>query len=182
MNPANGSGPDAAAVPYLRMALNNAWANATLHNAVAGLPGDAFDAPRPGFFGSISATLNHILSVDLYYLDALEEGGLGRTVFDAPDIAALDDLSSRQADADTRLAMFCRRLTPGRLAAKVVTDRPSGPQPEETAALLLHLFQHQVHHRGQAHVMLSHAGVAPPQLDDFFLEYGRVPSAQEYWS
>jgi uncharacterized damage-inducible protein DinB len=37
-----------------------------------------------------------------------------------------------------------------------------------------------VHHRGQAHVQLQHAGVAPPQLDDFHLEYGRVPSAASW--
>jgi uncharacterized damage-inducible protein DinB len=34
--------------------------------------------------------------------------------------------------------------------------------------LLLHLFQHQIHHRGQAHAMLSGTGIKPPQLDEFF--------------
>ena len=46
----------------------------------------------------------------------------------------------------------------------------------------MHLFQHQVHHRGQAHVQLQNAGIPPPQLDDFFLEDGRAPSALAYWA
>jgi hypothetical protein len=41
-------------------------------------------------------------------------------------------------------------------------------QTERADRLLLHLFQHQVHHRGQAHAMLSATHVKPPQLDEFF--------------
>ena len=41
-------------------------------------------------------------------------------------------------------------------------------QRERADRLLLHLFQHQVHHRGQAHAMLSSTTVPPPQLDEFF--------------
>ncbi|MEO0830782.1 MAG: DinB family protein, partial [Pseudomonadota bacterium] len=43
-------------------------------------------------------------------------------------------------------------------------------------------FQHQIHHRGQAHVQLSDVGLAPPQLDEFFLEFDRAPIAQEYFA
>ena len=52
---------------------------------------------------------------------------------------------------------------------------------ERIGAILPHLFQHQVHHRGQAHTQVGDAGIAPPQLDDFFLEFGRAPIAQEYF-
>jgi uncharacterized damage-inducible protein DinB len=41
-------------------------------------------------------------------------------------------------------------------------------QTERADRLLLHLFQHQIHHRGQAHAMLSGSAVPPPQLDEFF--------------
>lgn len=56
--------------PYLRMAQNNAWANQTLYAAPAGMSGRAFTAARLEFFLSLSATLNHIFAVDLYYYDA----------------------------------------------------------------------------------------------------------------
>ncbi len=62
-----------------------------------------------------------------------------------------------------------------------MTDRGAdGRVPERVDRLLLHLFQHQVHRRGQAHVQLSHAGVAPPQLDEFFIDYDRHPTAREF--
>ena len=41
-------------------------------------------------------------------------------------------------------------------------------QRERADRLLLHLFQHQIHHRGQAHAMLCGTGIPPPQLDEFF--------------
>jgi uncharacterized damage-inducible protein DinB len=56
------------------MARNNAWANDRLLGACAALGAAAFAAPRTGFFPSLRETLNHVRAVDLYYLDALEEG------------------------------------------------------------------------------------------------------------
>jgi uncharacterized damage-inducible protein DinB len=47
--------------------------------------------------------------------------------------------------------------------------RPDRIQTETAGRTLLHLFQHQIHHRGQAHAMLAGTNVAPPQLDEFFL-------------
>ncbi|MCB1391041.1 MAG: DinB family protein [Rhodobacteraceae bacterium] len=169
--------------PFLSMALNNAWANATLYGAIAGLSDSAFAAPRPGFFPSLKETLNHIWKVDLYYLDALEEGGLGPRAFDEAETqVSVGGLAAAQAAADMRLASFCRDLTPDLLQAPRVTMRRHGPVTERVGPILLHLFQHQVHHRGQAHTMIGDAGIAPPQLDDFHLEFGRVPSAQAYFA
>ncbi len=172
---------DPAANPWLAMALNNAWANATLYNAVSRLPPEAFVAQRPGFFPSLCRTLNHIYEVDLYYLDALEAGGLGRCVYQRDDIETASDLAKAQADADMRFAAFCRGMTPERLAETRTTARKTGTPRESVAALILHLVQHQVHHRGQAHVQLGEAGIDPPQLDDFYLDCDRAPSAEAYW-
>ncbi|MBF9031750.1 nuclease [Rhodobacterales bacterium HKCCE3408] len=164
------------------MALNNAWANATLYEALGQMPDDAFAAEYPSFFGSIPATLDHILMVDLYYMDAMKGAGKGRSVFEKDDLTALADLAPAQAGADMALASFCRDLTPETLNAAITIDRRDGPTTEVVAPTLLHLFQHQIHHRGQVHGMMSQAGHAPPQLDDFFLDFGRVPSAQAYWT
>ena len=48
--------------------------------------------------------------------------------------------------------------------------RDEWTQIEKVDRVLLHLFQHQIHHRGQIHAMLSGTKIAPPQLDDFFLD------------
>ena len=60
-----------------RMAENSLWSNDRLYRAVLALRPGEFEAERTSFFPSIKETLNHILSVDLYYLDMLEEGGRG---------------------------------------------------------------------------------------------------------
>ena len=59
------------------MAYNNAWANHRLLAACAGLTQAEFEAPRTGFFPSIQTTLNHILIIDRFYVDAFEGGTLG---------------------------------------------------------------------------------------------------------
>lgn len=168
--------------PFLTMAQNNAWANQTLYAAIARMGDADLAAPRPGFFPSLKATLNHIWLVDLYYIDALEEGGQGRRVFDRAELTSAAALSAAQAEADARLIRFCEGLTPALLDAPRATDRPGGPVTEQVGPLLLHLFQHQIHHRGQAHTMIGDAGIAPPQLDDFHLEFGRVPSARAWFA
>ncbi len=167
---------DRLAGHFRDMARNNAWANDRLLGACARLSSAAFAAPRTGFFPSLRATLNHVLAVDLYYLDALEEGGRGLDVFEpAPDLATPAALRTAQAVTDRRLIAFCDRLGAANLERSVATDR-GRPVPERIDMLLAHLFQHQIHHRGQAHAILAGTAVEPPQLDEFFLDFDRHPS------
>lgn len=166
---------------FRRMAGNNRWSNDRLHRAVLLLDNAAFRAPRAGFFPSIEATLNHILAIDLFYLDFLEEGGRGAAILEGfvPFRAAVP-LAEAQAEADRSLIDFCGRLQAGDLSRRVATDRgQDGIVPERIGDLLGHLFLHQIHHRGQAHAMLSDTAVAPPQLDEFLLDYDRARRRDE---
>ena len=92
---------------FVRMALNNAYANRTFYGVISKRVQLAFTAPRPGFFPSLSKTLSHIFKADLCYMDALKEGGLGRSVFERAVIEVVKALASAQAKVDLRLAMFC---------------------------------------------------------------------------
>jgi uncharacterized damage-inducible protein DinB len=168
--------------PYARLARNNAWANETLIAACVRLAPGEWAAERTSFFPSIRATMEHIHAVDLYYLDAATGGGLGPRAFaEAPHFASPQALAPAQAALDVRLIALCDGLTEADLACTVDTDRGAkGRFPERLDLLLLHLFQHQIHHRGQVHAMLAGTSVAPPQLDDFFLDFGRVPSAEAW--
>lgn len=151
------------------MAYNNGWANHRLLTACLGLSDDAFIAARVGFFPSIAATLNHNLIVDWFYVDGLEGGTLGPAAFaDRLPFPAPAALLEAQTAVDRRLIAVCEALTDEALGAEARFHRGARVQVERRDRLLLHLFQHQIHHRGQAHAMLSATDVKPPQLDEFF--------------
>jgi uncharacterized damage-inducible protein DinB len=151
------------------MAYNNAWANHRLLSACAGLSQAEFEAPRTGFFPSIQATLNHILTIDWFYVDALEGGTLGPAAY-AKEIPCptVSEVRAAQAAVDRRLIAFCCALDESGPDRIIRVHRETRVQTERADRLLLHLFQHDIHHRGQAHSMLSGTTVAPPQLDEFF--------------
>jgi uncharacterized damage-inducible protein DinB len=158
------------------MAYNNAWSNLRLLTACGKLSQDDFIARRVSFFPSIKATLNHIVTVDWYYIDALErafarrEPNLEPERFYDPEepFDTCAELTAAQRDADRRLSAVCTALTDTQLDTPVPVKRRIGLQTEPATRLLAHLFQHQIHHRGQAHAMLAGTSVAPPQLDEFF--------------
>ena len=155
---------------YRSMARNNAWSNHRLFAACARLPDAEYRAERTSFFPSIHLTLNHILIVDWYYLDALEGGGRGSALYaDPTPFAELPALRAAQVDADRRLVTYTEALTPERLAGPVILEREGVRHAETASAVLAHLFVHQIHHRGQVHAMLAGTAIEPPQLDEFFL-------------
>src|SRR5260370_14725376 len=90
------------------MTHNNAWANHRMLAACARLTQADFEAPRTGFFPSIQATLNHILIIDRFYVDALEGGTLGPGAWADPvPCPAVSDLQPAQAAVDRRLIASC---------------------------------------------------------------------------
>ena len=153
----------------LAQAYNNAWANHRLLKACRMLPQQELASHRTSFFPSIIHTLNHILTVDWLYVSALEGNCVGSAAFE-PEIPfpRIADLEREQRAVDRRLVDHCRQLDRDGLAAEVRIPRQSHVQVERADRVLLHLFQHQIHHRGQVHAMLSGTSVAPPQLDEFF--------------
>ncbi|AYD01083.1 DinB family protein [Neorhizobium sp. NCHU2750] len=154
---------------FIAQAYNNAWANHRILKACAMLSEGELAGPRVSFFSSIIHTLNHILTVDWLYIGALEGNCPGSAAFD-PEIPypAFADLAREQRLADRRLIDHCRGLTPETLGAEVRIPRKTHMQVERADRILMHLFQHQIHHRGQVHAMLSGTSVKPPQLDEFF--------------
>jgi uncharacterized damage-inducible protein DinB len=154
---------------FRAFAYNNAWANYRLLAACAKLSQSEFERERTGFFPSLQKTVNHIHVIDLFYVDALEGGTLGpRAWSNAVPYPAIADLQRAQTAVDRRLTAFCDALTPERLNRIVHVHRQDRVQAERRDRLLMHLFQHDTHHRGQAHAMLSGTAIQPPQLDEFF--------------
>ena len=98
-------------LPYRTMAYNNAWANHRLLTACLGLSPEEFTAKRTGFFPSLRATLNHILIIDHFYVDAMEGGTLGPAAFaDQEPCATVAALKEAQAAVDRRLLKVVEAL------------------------------------------------------------------------
>lgn len=159
------------------MACNNLWANHRLISACAQLSQADFEATRTSFFPSLKATLNHNLTVDWFYMDALERElrddpphPAPRNFFqDREPCASAAVLYEAQRAVDARLLAYCDALVDADMERLVVINRgPDRTQRDTRTRLLAHVFQHQIHHRGQAHAMLAGTAVKPPQLDDFF--------------
>jgi len=168
--------PPSLARHLAAQACNNAWANHRLLAACALLPQEDFVAPRTSFFPSLKATLNHILTVDWYYLEAIERTLAGAAPHADPErhfrpeepFERCAELAAAQRSADRRLVALCTALDDARLATPIAIPRRAGVQHEELHRVLEHLFQHDIHHRGQVHAMLAGTAVKPPQLDEFY--------------
>ena len=161
---------------FYTLACNNAWANHRLLTACSRLSQAEFVATRTSFFPSIKATLNHNLTVDWFYVDAIERGLRGeaanrdaRRFFEPEEpFDTCAALAAEQRAVDRRLIDACAMLTDAQLTRPIGVMRRTGVEGEVATRLLAHLFEHQIHHRGQAHAMLAGTSVPPPQLDEFF--------------
>ena len=156
-------------VPYFRhLAGYNAWANQRLYDAAAALGEDALWRDVGLFFGSVGGTLNHILVADRVWMKRFTGAG------DHPDKLSailhrdLPALRTAREAEDQRIIAYAAALSEAQLEA-VFTYRKMTTPDLVTSKLwpdLMHVFNHQTHHRGQAHTGLSIlTGAEPPSLD-----------------
>lgn len=166
---------------YSLMARFNAWVNKQIYDCAARLPEEAYRADRKAFFGSVHHTLNHLLVVDRLWTGRME--GVDRGIRSL-DQVLYDDFASLRAarqKEDEHLIALVDGLDEARLAAPVrfraITD--SGTYDARAGHILLTLFNHQTHHRGQVHALLTQAGITPPPLDVvvYLSEIGEVTRA-----
>lgn len=156
-----------AAAHWGRMAAYNSAANRILYDAVARLPDAEYRRPRPAFFGSIHGTLNHILLGDRIWMARFEGGTHPSTGLDAILHDDFRDLRAARAAMDARIEAFvAERVDDAFLAASIRYRSNAGVVVEDPVSVLLpHFFNHQTHHRGQVHGLLSQTEVPPPSLD-----------------
>ncbi len=162
-------GPD-----YVRaMARYNAWQNASLYGAADSLDDAARQAERGAFFGSIEATLNHILWGDRMWMNRLAgtqrpAGTISESRRLTPDWAALRIERDR---TDAEIAAWAAAIDAPSLEGDITWF--SGAAGREVTKprwlLTVHMFNHQTHHRGQVHAMLTAAGTKPGDTDLFLM-------------
>ena len=155
---------------FRTLARANRLANHRLHGACLQLSDDEFKAPRTSFFPSLWATLNHILIVDWFYISALHrEADMRRAFASETPFDRISDLARAQIESDQKLIAWCDGADDVAIDAEVAMDRGEFIQLDRARHVLMHLLTHQIHHRGQAHAMLSGTRIKPPQLDEFVM-------------
>ena len=158
---------------FEQLAAYNRWANARLYQAAFGLEDAEYRRDVGSFFGSLHGTLNHLLVTDRLWMKRFTGEGDALDRLDAILYDDLTDLASARADEDDRITNYINGLDAAALSARMTYANTSGQEFEEQrSALLTHLFNHQTHHRGQAHTILSICGAAPPSLDLLVLQRG----------
>lgn len=153
-------------VIFQKLAHYNRIANQRLYESCAHIGDDEYRRQRAGSFGSIHALLNHTLLGDRIWMSRFSGGGkttppLNTVLYE--EFSALriarqqDDLAMEEFFQNAPASFLTQRLS--------YTNSKGVPYEEAPVPAVLHMFNHQTHHRGQVHVMLSQCGVQPPSLD-----------------
>jgi uncharacterized damage-inducible protein DinB len=156
---------------YMRtMAEYNGWQNENLYGAAEGLSDAARKEPRGAFFGSIHGTLNHLLFGDQIWMSRFA-GTPKPKVASIPESVGLydswDELKRERVAFDGVILDWAARLDPAWLDGDLTWF--SGALGREVtrprSLLVTHMFNHQTHHRGQVHCLLTQAGARPGTTD-----------------
>lgn len=158
----------------------NAWANGRLYDAAGALDDAAWRRDCGAFFKSMMGTLNHILVGDRVWMKRFTGEGTNPPSLDTILYEDLASLRAAREAEDRRILAFIDGLddaaVAGRFTYTTMTDLRTVSQ--RLAPALSHFFNHQTHHRGQAHMILSVLGETPPGLD--LIQFHRAPEGRRF--
>lgn len=158
---------------HFRMfAAYNQWANARVYEAAADLAEDELNRDTGAFFGSLIGTLNDVLVADRIWLRRFTGEGSAPAQLDAILHPDLIGLAGARVAEDQRIIDWIGSLSKEALAGRftylTVTDMRTVSQ--RLAPALAHFFNHQTHHRGQAHATLTALGRPSISLDLIYFQ------------
>lgn len=159
--------------PHFEMlAAYNAWANARLYEAAGELPEEDYRQDCGAAFGSLHGTLNHLMVGDLLWLARFRgqaQPPLGLDTILHEDRA---ELAAARGALDTDILGFVAGLTEAHLDAEFTYTMVTRPETvtQPLAPALAHFFNHQTHHRGQCHAMLTRLAGTAPALDLIYFQ------------
>jgi uncharacterized damage-inducible protein DinB len=164
---------------YRMLGHYNSWANGRLYDAAAGLSAGQYRADRGAFFKSVHGTLNHLLATDRIWMQRFTGDGDAPDRLDAVLFDTLAELRPAREAEDRRIIDFVDRLDEARIAGIIKYRRVSSPEVFEQplGPALAHWFNHQTHHRGQVHALLTGLAGEAPELDLLFYQRLSAKSA-----
>lgn len=150
----------------------NHWANMLIYDAARTLNEEELNRDTGVFFGSLVGTFNHILVADRIWLKRFTGQGTAPTTLDATLHRDLPSLRQAREMEDARIMDWINSLPEnaftGRFTYQAITDMKTISQ--RLAPALAHFFNHQTHHRGQAHAILTMLGKPSLALDLIYFQ------------
>lgn len=152
---------------YRTFAAYNAWANRRLYDAAASLSDSNYRADRGAFFKSMHGTLNHLLATDRIWMKRFTGEGKAPDRLDVIVHGTFVSLRDARETEDRRISAWVNSLDEARLKGMIRYRRVSTPEEfvQPLMPALDHWFNHQTHHRGHAHMILTSLGRPAPELD-----------------
>ena len=161
---------------FQKMAKYNAWANTHLYAMARGLPEASYRQDVGAFFGSLHGTLNHLLATDRIWMRRFTGMGDPPKTVNAILFEDLPSLELARREEDQRIVQYVDGLSDIDFGKELHYSTTSGvPQHNPLGDLLAHLFNHQTHHRGQAHTILTVLGTPEPQALDLLVMLREKP-------
>ncbi|WP_069299336.1 DinB family protein [Neptunicoccus sediminis] len=160
---------------WLRMmARYNSWQNDWMLSAAATLSDDARRQDRGAFFGSVSGTLCHLLWADTYWMSRFD-GGAAPTVSGKQSTdyhSDWEDFCETRKQMDRRIENWATRQSDSDMSGDITwySGLKQSELSQPKTKIYAHFFNHQTHHRGQVHAMLTGAGVKTSDTDLVFME------------
>ena len=156
-----------------RLARYNRWQNENLYGVADRLSDEERRRDRGAFFGSIHGTLSHLLWGDCMWMSRFSDTPKPPIGIPGSDTLYPDwgGLKRERKQMDERILGWADLVDPEWLAtnytwfSNAAQREMSRPQWE----VVVHFFNHQTHHRGQVHAMLTQAGGKPSDTDLFLL-------------
>ncbi len=155
------------------MARYNAWQNKQLLSYLEPLNLGELTKDRGAFFGSILATLNHILWGDQLWMSRFDGGpGPGASIPESVEMhPTLVAWSADRLRTDGRITLWAETLDTVDLQGDLhwYSGAAGRDMVKPMGQVVVHFFNHQTHHRGQVHAMLTATGSQAPVSDLAFL-------------
>lgn len=158
----------------LTMARYNAWQNSQVVGIINVMDEKSLWHDHKAFFGSIMHTLNHLLWGDTLWMSRLCSDVAPPKVPGSQSVACTDTPGEWQAERfrmDGRMRIWGETLSNLDLAGDLVwIYSATGQEMRQAKSLCItHMFNHQTHHRGQIHAMLTASGQKAPTTDLVFM-------------
>jgi uncharacterized damage-inducible protein DinB len=158
----------------------NDWAHGRIFGLCQGLTDEQLDAPRPMGFGTLRATLFHILSAEQIWLERWR-GVPWRPFPMQPGGATLDQIADGlRRVADERRQLLDRERADGWKRIVTYRDSRQNQYSRSLDDLLLHVANHGIHHRSQALNFLKQFDrTLPAGVDYLFYRLARPTIEQD---